>query len=138
MSLEKIIEKIIADARVEAEAIIEESRQRAEDIKNKAREEAMELASRYRQEVERQARLEASRIITQARLEKKLTLLRQRKDLLEEALRKALSDQAVEQKMLTKKVIFKQGEREETMDRERLIEELRTKLEYDIVEALKL
>lgn len=138
MSLEKIIEKIISEARVEAEAIIEESRQRAEDIKNKARQEALELAARYRQEVERQARLEASRIITEARLEKKLRLLRQRKDLLEEVLRKAVSDQAVKQKMLTKKVVLKQGEREEALDRERLIEELRARLEYDIVEALKL
>ncbi len=138
MSLEKIVERIIADARAQAEAIIEESRQRAEAMKSKAREEALELAARYRQEVEREARLEASRIVTQARLEKKLRLLRQRKDLLEEVLKRALADQAVQEKMLTKKVILKQGEREEAVDRERLFEELRSKLEYDIVEALKL
>jgi Na+-translocating ferredoxin:NAD+ oxidoreductase RnfG subunit len=82
--------------------------------------------------------LEASRIVTQARLEKKLNILRQKKDLLEEVLKKALDDDSLRDKTLTKKVILKGGEQEEALDRERLIEELRPKLENDILRALKI
>lgn len=138
MSLEKIIHKILSEARAEAEMILRESQEKAEAIKEKARQEALELAARYRQEAEREANLQASRILTQARLEKKLTMLRQRKDLLEEVLRKALEDSRVQERMVRKKVILKQGEEEEALDQERLIDRLREKLENDIVEALKL
>ncbi|MGQ9673465.1 MAG: V-type ATP synthase subunit E family protein [Candidatus Aminicenantales bacterium] len=138
MSLEKIIDTILSDARAEAENIIRESQKRAEEIKKRAQEEALEQAALYRQEAEREARLEASRILTQARLEKKLSLLRQRKELIEEVLKRALAENILEQGMLFKKVILKKGERQEAVDRERFFEEFRTRLENDIVEALKL
>ncbi|MDH7512121.1 MAG: V-type ATP synthase subunit E family protein [Clostridiales bacterium] len=138
MSLERIIEKIIADAQAEAEKIVFESRQKAEAIKRAAYEEASERAAAYQKNAEREAMLEASRIVTQARLEKKLNILRQKKDLLEEVLKKALDDDSLRDKTLTKKVILKGGEQEEALDRERLIEELRPKLENDILRALKI
>lgn len=138
MSLEKIIDKIMADARAEAERIILESRHKAEAIKKAAEEQVSSRASAYRKEVEREAMLQASRIVTQARLEKKLTLLRQKKELLEEVLKKTLEDGSLSKKTLTKKVILKGGEQEEAVDRERLVEELRSKLENDILKALKI
>ncbi len=138
MSLEKIVDKILSDARAEAERILQESQRKAEEMKRRAHEEAVEMAQRYRQEAEREARLQASRILTQARLEKKLRLLRQRKELLEEVLKRAIQDGAIAEKILTKKVIMKKGESEEPVDRQRFIEELRTRLEKDIVEALDL
>jgi V/A-type H+-transporting ATPase subunit E len=137
MSLEKIIEKIIADAQAEADRIILESRQKAEAIKKDAEEQAFGKAEAYRKEVEREAQLQASRVITQARLEKKLALLRQKRELLEEVLKKSLEDDSLPKERLAKKVILKEGEQEEAMDRERLVEELRSKLEADILEALK-
>ncbi len=138
MSLEKIIDKIIADARAEAERIILESRHKAEALKKTAEEQASSQASAYRKEVEREAMLQASRIVTQARLEKKLALLRQKKELLEEVLKKTLEDGSLPKKTLTKKVILKGGEQEEAMDREKLVEELRSRLENDILKALKI
>ncbi|MBM3284422.1 MAG: hypothetical protein FJY81_00955 [Candidatus Aminicenantes bacterium] len=138
MSLEKIIEKIIADAQTEAEKIVLESRQKAEAIKKAAYEEAREQAQAYQREAEREALLQASRLVTQARLEKKLNILRQKKDLLEEVLKKALEDGALREKSMTRKVILKEGEREEPLDSEKLIEGLRSKLENEILEALKI
>lgn len=138
MSLEKIIDKIIADARAEAERIILESRHKAEAIKKAAEEQASSQTSAYRKEVEREAMLQASRIVTQARLEKKLTLLRQKRELLEEVLKKTLEDDSLRKKTPVRKVILKGGVKEEAMDREKLIEELRSRLENDILKALKI
>ncbi len=138
MSLEKIIEKIIADAQAEADRIIQESRQRAEAIKKDAEEQASGKAEAYRKEVEREAQLQASRIVTQARLEKRLRLLRQKRELVEEVLKRILEDDSLGKRTLAVKVIAKGGEREEAMNREKLIEELRSRLESDILRALNI
>jgi vacuolar-type H+-ATPase subunit H len=138
MSLEKIIEKIISDAEAEAEEIIRESRDKAENIRKAAEKEGAERAAAYLQEAEREAGLEASRILTQARLEKKLKILRQKRELLDDILRAAFEADPLRQKEFKRKVIAKDGEREESFDREKLIEELRSRLENDILEALKI
>ena len=69
MSLEKIIAKILDDARAEAERIAAEGGLRAEAIRDEARREAERQAEILVREAEREARLEAVRIVTQARLE---------------------------------------------------------------------
>jgi vacuolar-type H+-ATPase subunit H len=138
MSLEKIIEKIISDAEAEAEKIILESRNRAENIRKSAEKEAAERAEAYLKEAEREAALQAGRIVTQARLEKKMKILRQKRELLDEVMRKAFEADFMRQKELKRKVVTKNGEREEAFAREKLMEEIRSRLESDILEALKI
>jgi len=86
MSLEKILKRITDDARAEADKIILENKRKAKEIKENAREEASKLAEELIREAERKARLEASRLVTQSRLEKKINILAEQKDLIEEVL----------------------------------------------------
>ena len=138
MSLEKILKRITDDARAEADKIILENKRKAKEIKENAREEASKLAEELVKEAERKARLEASRLVTQARLEKKINILSEQKDLIEEVLGKAFQKSIKSAKGLKRKIILKKGEREEPYDEERLKEELRSKLENEIMEALKI
>jgi V/A-type H+-transporting ATPase subunit E len=138
MSLEKILKKIIDDAQAEADKIILESQKKAEEIKEKGRKKASDLAEALVKEAERQGHLEASRIITQARLEKKINTLSRKKELIEEVLEKAFQRGAKGKERLKRKIIMKEGESEEPYDEEKLKEELRSKLENEILEALKI
>ena len=138
MSLEKILEKIMDDAQAEADKIILESQKKAREIKEKSRKEASDLAEALAKEAERQGQLEASRIITQARLEKKINILSCKKELVEEVLEKAFQRKGLGKEGLKRKIIMKEGEREEPYDEERLKEELRAKLENEILKALKI
>ena len=138
MSLEKILEKIIDDAQTEADKIILESKKKAAEIKERARKEASGLAEALVKEVERQGHLEASRIITKARLEMKINTLSRKKELIEEVLEKAFQRGAKGKERLKRKIIMKEGESEEPYDEEKLKEELRSKLENEILEALKI
>ena len=138
MSLEKILKRITDDAQAEADKIILENKRKAKEIKENAREEASKLAEELVKEAERQARLEASRLVTQSRLEKKINILSEQKNLIEEVLGKAFQKSIESAKGLKRKIILKQGEREEPYDEERLKEELRSKLENEIIEALKI
>jgi len=138
MSLEKILEKIVDDAQTEADKIILESKKKAAEINEKARKEASDLAEALVKEAERQGHLEASRIVTQARLEKKINTLSRKKELIEDVLEKAFHEGAKGKKGLMRKIIMKEGESEEPYDEEKLKEELRSKLESEILEALKI
>ena len=138
MSLEKILKKIIDDAQTEADKTILESQRKAREIKEKAQKEASDLAEALVKEAERQGHLEASRIITQARLEKKINILSHKKELIGKVLEKAFQKGTQGRDRLKRKIIMKEGEREEPYDEERLKEELRTNLESEILEALKI
>jgi vacuolar-type H+-ATPase subunit E/Vma4 len=138
MSLEKIIERIISDAEEEAGRIVASSREKAEGLVREAEREAAERSAAFLQEAEREASFRANQIMAQARLEKKIALLRERRDLLEKALRKAFSQAAPGEIRLKRQVVVRDGIREEDFNRERLLEELRPRLEKDIVEALKI
>jgi len=138
MSLEKIVDKIISDAREEAEGIVLESRKKAEEIKQAARREADEKAAARLAEADREARLQAGRILTQARLEKKLLLLRKKRELLDQVLTRAFDSDSLRSLELKRTVIVKNGEREEVLGREKLIAELRARLESEIMDLLKI
>lgn len=138
MSLEKILERITRDAQVEADKIISESKKKAEEIKKNARKEAERSAAALIEEFERKARLEASRLITQARLEKRIKVLSWKKELIDEILEKALQKANLGQVKLKKKIILKDGEREEFYHQDKLLEELRPKLENYILKVLKI
>jgi len=138
MSLEKILKKINDDAQAEAKRIILENQKKAKEIKENARKEASELVEALQKEAEREAHLEASSLITQARLERKIKLLTRKKEQIEEVLERAFRSESLEKKGMKKKIILKDGEREESFDQEKLKEELRPKLENYIVEVLKI
>jgi vacuolar-type H+-ATPase subunit H len=138
MSLEKILDKILEEARIEAEQIILESRQKAEEIKQNAHQQGKMQADTILEKVERQGNLEAGRLVTQARLEKRIDVLSCKKDLIDEVLDKAFQKRKGENIGLKRKIILKDGELEEFIDQEKLKQELRPKLEKDIAEVLKI
>jgi vacuolar-type H+-ATPase subunit E/Vma4 len=138
MSLEKILEKILEDARTEADGIILESHRKTEGIKEGARKQAEEQARKLLEEAERQAELEASRIVSQARLEKKLEILSCKKDLIEETLDRVFQRYDLKGERLKRKIVMKDGEKEESFDLEELKERLRSEMEKEIAEELKI
>lgn len=138
MSLEKIIEKILDDARSEAQVIVEESKVKAEEIKVAARHEAQDQAERLITEYQKQGKLEASRIVTQARLERQISSLACKKELIAEVIDKAFQKEKISKEMLKRKVVLKDGEKEEYFSEENLKDELKPQLEGYIAEMLKL
>lgn len=138
MSLEKILKKITGDAKEDAQRIIGESRQKAKEIKEAASREALVLEEALLKEEQRKGRLEASRIVTQARLERKISILSCKKKLIDETLNRAFQKDTIGEISLTRKIIFKDGEKEEFLDEKKLREELRPKLESYILKALKI
>jgi len=126
------------DARAEADKIILESQKKAAEIKEKADRAAVELADALLKEAEKKGHLEASRLLTQARLEKKINILSCKKELIDEVLERAFQGGSLGKEGLKRKIIMKDGEKEEPYDEEKLKEELRSKLENEILEALKI
>lgn len=138
MSLEKIVAKILDDARAEAERITAEGGRRAEAIRDEAEQQAEQQAGLLLRDAEREAHLEAVRIVTQARLERKIELLAARKALVAEVLERAFAKASLENRRLTRTVISRDGVKEETLDRARLMEELAPAMENLIVDILKI
>jgi vacuolar-type H+-ATPase subunit H len=138
MSLEKILDKILEEARKESERILLENRQKAEEITQNARKQGELLANALVEQAERQGNLEASRLVTQARLEKRIKILRCKKDLIDEVLEKAFQSRKGDKIRLKRKVIRKDGQSEEFVDQEKWKQELRPKLEKNIAEVLKI
>jgi F0F1-type ATP synthase membrane subunit b/b' len=138
MGLEKIVDKILEEARSEADRILQESRRRAEEITDNARKQGESQAAAIVAQAERQGNLEASRLVTQARLEKRIKILMCKKDLIEEVLDKAFEKHKDDGVRLKRKIIRKDGEQELAIEQEKLKQELRPKLEKEIAEALKI
>jgi vacuolar-type H+-ATPase subunit E/Vma4 len=138
MSLEKIVEKIISDAKAEADRITQESHKKAEEIRQTARREAEDQARLIMKEHERQGQLEASRLLTEARLKKKLELLACKKALIDEVLNKAFGKDVRKAARFKRKVVYKDEEKEESFDEAKLKDEIRLRLENDIIRVLKI
>ncbi|MEE8605597.1 MAG: V-type ATP synthase subunit E family protein [Candidatus Aminicenantaceae bacterium] len=138
MSLENILDKILEEARSEAEQILLKGRQKAEEITQNARKQGEMQANAILEQAERKGNLEANRLVTQARLEKRIKILSCKRDLIDEVLDKAFQKQKGDKIGLKRKIIRKDGELEEFVDQEKLKQELRPKLEKDIAEVLKI
>lgn len=138
MSLESILEKIGREAQAEREKIIRQSRDTAERLKEEAKQEAEEQAERLLEESGREAELDAHRLVSQARLQKKLGLLTLKKGLVDDVLDQAFSLLDSSAVSLKRRIVLKEGVREEAMDRDALKEELRPRLEGFIAGLLKL
>ena len=138
MSLESILEKIGREAQAERERIIRESRDRAEKLKSEAEQEAGEQVDQLLRESVREAVLEAHRLVTQARLQKKLRLLALKKELIDEVLEQAFSQQTSSALSLKRHIVLKEGVREEALDQGTIKKELRPRLESFIAALLKI
>ncbi len=138
MGLEEILKKINAQGEAEAHQIIEESKKRAEKIKEKAEQQASEEAKDYSAEEKHRAEMEATRIMTQARLEKRMKILFCKKKIIDDILEEAFNQALKGRESLKKTVITKDGQEQGTLDKEKLKEELRSLLEGQIAEELKL
>jgi vacuolar-type H+-ATPase subunit H len=138
MSLENILNKIMKDARDEAGRLIAEGKAKAVEIQNKAQQKAEESAELLIEKTIKQAELEASRLITQARLERRIHLLSLKKEIIDDVLKQAFEKGSPAAGILKRKIILKDGEKEEPFDEETLIEELRPKLEKFIAGELKI
>lgn len=138
MSLETIIEKILSDAGAEAEGIMDDHRAKARAIKEEAEEAAAAHAADILRNAEREGRLEGGRILTRARLDRRIALLEARQSLVTEVMGKAFAGKLPKEGTLKREVVLKDGVREEEFSRDRLMEELRPKLENDIAEILEI
>ena len=136
MSLEKIIDKILQDAQKEADDIIAENQKKAEEIKREALKDAEALAESSHKEEKRQGELVAIRLLTHARLEGKAKILSYKRALIDEVLEKAFQKQDLDQIALKRKIILKDGEKEEFFNKEKLKNEIRPQLESYIVKVL--
>lgn len=90
MSLEHILERIVADARAEAAAIEATAGEEAQRILADADAEAEEISARLVAKARREAEERAARILTLARLEARNTRLAAKQEAIEEAFRLAL------------------------------------------------
>jgi vacuolar-type H+-ATPase subunit H len=138
MSLDIIIARVLDDARAEAERIKAESRRKADDLRSEDRRRAESLAEAFLREAEREAALEAGRIVTQARLERRIELLTARKALVAEVIEQALGKASFRDRVLSKTIVSRSGETVEPFERDKLLDELRPKLENIIAEILKI
>jgi vacuolar-type H+-ATPase subunit H len=137
MSLETIIEKIRSDAGAEVEKILEDHRAKARAIKEEAEKAAAAQAADILKDAEREGRLEGGRILTRARLDRQIALLEARQSLVTEVMDKAFAGKLPKEGKLKRKIILKDGVREEEFSRDRLMEEMRPNLENEIVEILE-
>ena len=138
MSLETIIEKIRSDAREEVDRIVEDHRVKARAIKEDADKAVVAQAADILKDAEREGRLEGGRILTRARLDRQIALLEARQSLVTEVMDKAFSGKLPKEGKLKRKIILKDGVREEEFSRDRLMGEMRPNLENEIVEILEI
>jgi vacuolar-type H+-ATPase subunit H len=138
MGLDRIIKTIIDDAQAEADKILLKARSKAETMREHARMEAAEIGTSIVKEAERQGRLEASRIVTDARLAGKREVLSLKRGLIENAINLGFQSTTLERGKLKRTIILKDGETEEPYGEESFREELRTRFEREIAEALRL
>ena len=138
MSLETIIEKIRSDAGAEVEKILEDHRAKARAIKEDADKAVAAQAADILKDAEREGRLEGGRILTRARLDRQIALLEARQSLVTEVMDKAFSGKLPKEGKLKRKIILKDGVREEEFSRDRLMGEMRPNLENEIVEILEI
>lgn len=85
MAIEEIVEKIIGDAKKEAQKIKREARKEANKLLVEAEAEAEKLRREYLTQASQKAEAEKERILTQARLKSRNLLLAKKQELIEEA-----------------------------------------------------
>lgn len=141
MALQAIINKIIQDARGEAEKITSQAKKQAQELKEEKRQRIGQITA----SAERQAKIksveEKNKVLSAAKLQQRQDLLAEKQELIEETFRKALEEinkmQTGEYRKFIKRLLFKavedgdekviisQGEKRIT---QKLLEEVNSKL----------
>lgn len=90
MAIKDIKEKIIFDAKIEANKIIDEANNKAKEIKEKGEKEARDIKSKILNKIDQEILLKKGKIITEANLEAKKNILAAKQKIIEETFNKAL------------------------------------------------
>lgn len=90
MAIKDIKEKIIFDAKIEANKIIDEANNKAKEIKEKGEKEARDIKSKILNKIDQEILLKKGKIITEANLEAKKNILSAKQKIIEETFNKAL------------------------------------------------
>lgn len=136
MGVDNIISNIIKEAEEEAEKLRQNARATAEKLIITSREEAEKKAAKLRQQAEQEGQVEALRILSQARLEKKLALLAARRKWVDMVLNKASEEAGLQNQIIKRLIVTRQGLEEEKITEERFKEDLRLRYEKQILKLL--
>lgn len=90
MAIKDIKEKIISNAKIEANKIIDEANNKAKEIKEKGEKEARDIKSKILNRIDQEILLKKGKIITEANLEAKKNILSAKQKIIEETFNKAL------------------------------------------------
>lgn len=90
MAIKDIKEKIISNAKIEANKIIDEANNKAKEIKEKGEKEARDIKSKILNKIDQEILLKKGKIITEANLEAKKNILAAKQKIIEETFNKAL------------------------------------------------
>jgi len=90
MTIKDINEKIISDARIQADKIISQAEDNANDIIKKGKKEADNVKKVILYKINQEASLKKSKILTEANLEAKKTILLEKQKIMEDIFDKAL------------------------------------------------
>lgn len=136
MGLDNIISNIIKEAEEEAEKLRQNAQATAEKLIIASREEAEKKGAKLRQQAEQEGQVEALRILSQARLEKKLALLVARRKWVDMVLTKACEEVGLQNQIIKRLIVTRQGLEEEKIAEERFKEDLRVRYEKQILKLL--
>jgi len=92
MAIKDIKEKIISDAKNEANKIIEEANSRAKEIKEKAEKESIVIKVEILNKINQEILLKKGKIITEANLEAKKNILSTKQEIIDNTFNKALDE----------------------------------------------
>lgn len=92
MAIKDIKEKIMSDAKIEANKIIDEANNKAKEIKEKGEKEARDIKSKILNKIDQEILLKKGKIITEANLEAKKNILAAKQKIIEETFNKALEE----------------------------------------------
>jgi len=92
MAIKDIKEKIISDAKIEANKIIDEANNKAKEIKEKGEKEARDIKSKILNKTNQDILLKKGKIITEANLEAKKNILFTKQTIIEETFNRALEN----------------------------------------------
>jgi len=90
MTIKDINEKIISDAKIQADKIIAQAEDNANNIIKKGEKEADNIKKTILYKINQEASLKKSKILTEANLEAKKTILLEKQKIMEEVFEKAL------------------------------------------------
>jgi len=92
MAIKDIKEKIISDAKIEANKIIDEANNKAKEIKEKGEKEARDIRSKILNKTNQDILLKKGKIITEANLEAKKNILSVKQKIIDETFNRALEN----------------------------------------------